>query len=51
MPLVDVHCHINHEMFKEDFTHNIADGFYDNIRCGLLHEGTIKKNYRIRLKN
>lgn len=36
------------EPFSKYFTSNAsADGFYDNIRCGLIHEAATKKTSRI----
>lgn len=37
-----------HQPFKEKFSGSLADKFYREIRCGLIHEAATKKNSVIR---
>lgn len=37
--------------FSDIFNKNIAQEFYENIRCGLLHEASTKGGWRIRARN
>jgi hypothetical protein len=39
---------LSHEPFSRYFDRPLADGFYDNIRCGLLHEAKTKENSLIK---
>lgn len=35
------------EIFFEDFDYNMAVRFYEDIRCGIMHFGTTKRNSRL----
>jgi hypothetical protein len=37
--------------FKTKFDHVLAKDFYENVRCGLLHEAQTKNNWLIRIDN
>ncbi len=39
---------IGHEPFKKEFKKTEADKFYNNVRCGLLHEAATKEDTKIR---
>ncbi|BBM86698.1 gamma-glutamylcyclotransferase family protein [Candidatus Uabimicrobium amorphum] len=39
---------LNHTPFKDYFTEKLANVFYSNIRCGLLHEAQTKETSKIR---
>lgn len=41
----------NHKPFSNYFTQEIATFFYNNIRCGLVHEARTKKSTKIRVSN
>lgn len=36
--------------FKDHFDNNLADLFYDQIRCGILHQAEVKKSSRVQTK-
>ena len=38
----------SHEPFKDKFSQEDAKRFYDDVRCGVLHEGATKGNAKIR---
>ena len=42
---------INRKPFSDIFNETSAKEFYENIRCGLLHEASTKGGWKIRAKN
>jgi hypothetical protein len=36
--------------FKDHFDNNLADLFYDQIRCGILHQAEVKKSSRVQTR-
>lgn len=37
-----------HEPFKREFSASLAKEFYEDVRCGLLHETATKKEWKVR---
>jgi len=41
----------NRKPFRKEFNLALAEEFYKNIRCGLLHEAQTKNHWRVQAKN
>ncbi len=41
---------LNETSFKDHFDNNLANQFYDQIRCGILHQAEVKKSSRVQTK-